>query len=330
MTLELTTKFRGISTSKSAKTTYTVADAISRAKANLRYIDRPSAVAARATAGLVDDDGNPIQGLREQCRAMRRAVEERAAKGGKNGSRVAEKIIFSLPNSWTPEQSEDVLNRLVQHFAPEGSEAKAFGVLHNDKPGNNHGHLLVVDGAESRESALARAKPGAQRIRRRDQVRLGDRGRPKQVRKEIADLLNAYAKENGIEGVEWRTKKERGLGEAMKHEGPQRRARISKSGHADAVSNHNEGIRALRAKEDQELSIFLNGSLGVQGDDLDGIFGPASESDKKKADKKRKGKRGRKRNIHTVKLKTAKAINNTLDAILNERAQDPIQGDIER
>lgn len=226
MRLELTTRFSGITTSPRAHSGgQAPATAAAQAKAHLRYIDRRSAAKyAHAAGPLYDSSGKPVATRKAAREAMRKAIQARAYKGGKTGSRVAEKLIFSLPNEFTGQASREALARIVARLVGD-SEAVAYGVVHTDRPGNLHCHVLVIDGAESMAAALAR-RPGAKRVRRRDHLRMNERGRPKEIRCLIASEINAVAAKNGIAGVEHRSFKDRGLQRRPgSHEGPQKRAR---------------------------------------------------------------------------------------------------------
>jgi len=242
--LELTTSFRNIST---AGGKLGGREAAAKAAAHLRYITRGTALEDVAAAGL--PPGSPAN----QRAAMRQAFRTAGEKGGKTGSRVAEKITVTLPNSWPREARKEALQRLCAHLAPKGSDAWAFGVTHHDKRGtaqpNEHIHIIAQDGAESRESALARkqaskseaeedAALGASgqrkvhRVRRQNVIRLGDRSRAKEMRTEMAGILNEIAESRGLERVEHRSFKERGIeAEPTVHEGPKVRALAAKRGH---------------------------------------------------------------------------------------------------
>lgn len=240
--LELTTRFRGITTSRKATTkrnttAASTGEAVGAAMANLRYITRDSALtdpvwfgdrAAEALDQLEPDA--PTKHRRKALRdTMRQALTERAQTGGKDGRLVAMRMTISLPNDWPAEAQDAALVALGRHFAPPGSEALAVGAQHRDKPNNAHLHLLVVDGRESEAAALDRlAKSGRipQRVRRRDVSRFNaDRGRPKQIRAEIAGILNTIAAARGLEGVEWESFKARGIQRTPDHHrGPARDA----------------------------------------------------------------------------------------------------------
>lgn len=220
--IELTTRFAGISTSPASRGVLMPAQAVSRAKANLRYICRPRALAAEVAVGLKDGEGVPLPPAAARAE-LRRRIERRAGQGGRRGIRVAERMILTLPNEWGRERGVEALTRVLARLLPLDSEAAAIGVIHAE-PGNLHAHVLAVDGRESPSAAQAR-RPGGKRIRRADVLRLGERGRPRALRALIAAELNAYAAQEGLEGVEWRSFEERDLGRSPgHHEGPGRRA----------------------------------------------------------------------------------------------------------
>lgn len=242
MTLELTTRFRGISTSgksgsKRNSAHATPSKAVGHAMANLRYITRDSAQAdvawfgqsARDVAKELGPNPTPEEQRKALHSNMRKALDERAEGGGKSGKMVATRVTISLPNSWPEEAQEEALLRIGHYFAPPTSEALAVGALHRDKPENRHLHFLIKDGRESEHEALMRRakekKVGEspKRIRRRDVNRFNaDLGRPKVIRAEIAQILNTIATKHDIERVEWKSFKERGIEKTpTTHRGPE-------------------------------------------------------------------------------------------------------------
>lgn len=281
MTLELTTTFRNISTAGGRAPS----DAAASACAHLRYIDRGPAVEFRATSNIAGAD------LKAQRADLRQAFRQIAEKGGKRGSRVAEKFVISLPNSWSADDRAEILRRLVEHIAPPDSDAKAWGVVHKDRPENRHIHIVAIDGAESRQDAVARkeagdwrrhpertqsadeavlgaTRPPRTRIVRRNVIRLGDKTRAKEVRSEIAGVINQLAAERGLERVEHRSFAERGLeGPAMVKEGHTVRQGHDPAGRAA----YNERIRGMRRREAAEVEEFLG--KGMVADDIDDLFG---------------------------------------------------------
>jgi len=283
--LELTTSFRNIST---AGGKLDGREAAAKAAAHLRYITRGPALEDVANAGL--PPGSPA----DQRAAMQQAFRSAGERGGKTGSRVAEKITVTLPNSWPREARKEALQRLCDHLAPDGSDAWAFGVTHRDKRGtaqpNEHIHIIAQDGAESRESALTRrqasqseaeedavlgasGKRKVRRVRRQNVIRLGDRSRAKEMRTEMAGILNDIAETRGIERVEHRSFKERGIeDEPMRHEGPKVRAVAEKTGHDPSTKI--DANRRIRAKRQ---SLF---SSTLMTQPIDDLFGDETPTEK--------------------------------------------------
>jgi len=252
--LELTTRFRSVSNgrTKAGKRN----GRASGAAAHLRYIDRESAVEFHSSRGLhaVDPDAQ-----KAELRAHFRAAEATGA-ARETGARIAEKMIISLPADWNAKTRQVGLERLLDHLAPEGSKVRAWGVVHDDKPDNPHIHIIAQDGDESRASARARAAAdGRKRARRQRVLRLGEKHRAKELRAEIAAVLNAVADERGGSRVEHKSFAERGIEDKspMRHEGPERRARVAKSNDLDAwlgfdpqqdpIATHNAAERSWRA-----------------------------------------------------------------------------------
>lgn len=251
MLLELTTRFTPITTGLGSKHQKSAAEAVAAGAAHLEYIMRPKAMNEVAWSGVPGADSTAMKA------AIRRRMGVLSRKGGKLGSRVAEKGIVSLPNGWPSEARTEAIERLSRHLAPLGSEAMAVVVTHKDKPGNSHLHFLALDGPESREAARAR-RPDAKRIRRAQVIRLGDRGRPQELREEIAGILNQVAAERGLEGVEWRSFKQRGISlPPTIHEGPTRRVRVSKTKQLDTVLQENEQRRRKRESAEDDLDGFF-------------------------------------------------------------------------
>lgn len=228
--LELTMRCAGISSSPKARGGLTATKASAKAKAHLRYIDRRSATRtkdARGAGRLMNPDGTPVRTRAQARAAIRSAIDTRAQRGGKNGSRVAEKLIFSLPNDFQGDAAREALGRILTRLVAD-SDALAYGVIHTDRPDNLHCHILAVDGAESIEAARKR-RPDAKRIRRQDQLRMGDLGRPKELREMIAEEINAVARKRGLTTVEHRSFEARGIAKLPgSHVGPQRIARTAR------------------------------------------------------------------------------------------------------
>lgn len=228
MTLELTTKFRGISTSPAARNNAgSTAATLKRCYGALNYAARETATGVIHWQGLSRPDGTPAVTPKQARLALRERFRTEAAKGGKVGRRIATTGIVSLPNSWSDDAIKSAITRLTLKLAPEGSEASAIVIQHIDKENNAHLHFIAVDGAESKVQAVERfsTNPKAQRVRRQNVQRLNERGAPKLWRSRIASILNDTAKEYEEVGVEWRSFVERGLRrKATAHDGLKRAA----------------------------------------------------------------------------------------------------------
>ena len=235
-TLELTTTIRRVSSSPKARSGLSPAAAAGRAVASIRYITRSTAAEAVEWSGARLDAAAP-EGHKAVKAALADAIHERAQEGGKQGRVVAGRFIVSLPIGWPLEARQEALRQVCTYLAPAGSDALAMGALHNDKPDNPHMHILAVDGLEAPELARARADarranmppgspPKAVLARRRDALRLNDLKRPKELRRDIAEILNTIAQREGLDGVEWRSFADRGITRpATTHDGPEKRAR---------------------------------------------------------------------------------------------------------
>jgi hypothetical protein len=241
-TLELTTTIRRVSSSPKARSGLTPSAAAGRAVASIRYITRDTAAEAVEWSGARLDAAAP-EGRKAVKAALTEAIHERSQEGGKQGRVIAGRFIVSLPIGWPLEARQDALRQVCALLAPPGSDALAMGALHNDKPDNPHMHILAVDGLEAPELARARADarkakqesmppgtpPKAVLARRRDALRLNDLKRPKELRRDIAAILNTIAARQGLDGVEWRSFAERGIARpATTHDGPEKRARVRK------------------------------------------------------------------------------------------------------
>lgn len=247
--IELSTRFSGITTSPQARNGgVSVEKAAEKAKANLRYIARSTAVAKgnRFGAGaMINPDGSGVRSALEGRAAMRKAIDARSIAGGQNGKRVAEKLMLSLPNDFIGKPAKEALRRIMKRLLAD-SDAIAYGVIHTDRPDNLHCHILAVDGQESITSARKR-RPGAKRVRRRDQLRMNERGRPREVRQLIAEEINAVAEAYGLTKVEHRSFKDRGITRKPgTHVGPPQVARIEREARqerAHVSSRDRKGIR---------------------------------------------------------------------------------------
>lgn len=248
MTLELSTTFRGISTA-----TLTPADAAGKAAANLRYITRESA----AKMMLERREGGPVQVLNRENLAQtlthfRAKAKARSEEGGQNGRRVAEKMMFSVPNSWSAKTTLNATAEVCRMLAPEGSKVELVAAIHTDKENNRHVHVFAFDDEESLESAKAR-RPDAKRVRRQNVIRLSETGgeRHKQLRADIAHALNRVAARDGAEQVEWRSFEDRGIAdrEPGKHHGPAKPRLKEHHRAAVAAAERAEAERLARRKK---------------------------------------------------------------------------------
>lgn len=241
MTLELTTKFRGISTSPAArKHAGSAAETLKRCYGALNYAAREAATGRMTWKGLRRPDGLPAVSPKQARLALRARFRAEAAKGGKVGRRIATTGIVSLPNSWSEDAIKSAMDRLAAELAPTGSEASAIVIQHIDKENNAHLHFIAVDGIESREQAIERVKGNAQaqRVRRQNVQRFNERGAPKRWRRRIATILNDTATDYGEACVEWRSFEARGLRrKATLHDGPEKRARESRNQDLKSISD---------------------------------------------------------------------------------------------
>jgi hypothetical protein len=285
--LELTTKFSGISTSPKARKCFSPVMAAANAAANLRYITRDTAAEEIQCHGaFINPDGSPAKTPREMKAAMRREMEERSKRGGKSGVRVAEKVIFSLPNDFGPQAQKEALNLICTTLMKDSESVLIIGAIHRDKSNNLHGHLLAKDGLESRRSAQAR-NPDAVRIRQKEVMRMGDYGQKKELRALFADCINQVADKHGLTRVEHRSYKTRGIEvDPTQHEGPQRRARTAKTGTLEPVQLRNKAKRKRRHKINQPIKSAFSAVMTAiepdqEIDDLSAFFGEIAQAGKR-------------------------------------------------
>lgn len=217
---ETTVRLTHISTSSKARSGLSVADAVGAAKANLRYITRddaaqPGDVIAMSNGVILDGSPDDLKA------AAREAIDNRSQRHtDAYGVRLADKLIVSLPRDATMDEQRTMCAAILADFTAD-SEAFGMAAIHTDKRGNPHAHFLFVDGLESIAAAKAR-RPGAQRVRRADALRLNEGGNRQEVRERIAATINAVAAPAGRRLAEVRSFKERGIDrEPQRHEGPQ-------------------------------------------------------------------------------------------------------------
>lgn len=263
MALELTTRFSPITTGRGAKKQKSPKNAAASGTAHLKYITRQDAIAGAAWSGV------PGETQKERELLIQTRMRVLAERGGELGCRIAEKGIVSLPNSWPPGAQQEAAQRIAQHLAPLGSEAMALVVIHKDKPNNAHLHFLAVDGAESHVAARAR-RPDAKRVRRANVIRLGDRGRPQELRREIASIINSIAEEKNLDGVEWRSFKERDIGhQPTLHEGPSRMSNESKDSYKISQIEENNRRRKKRSEIKNAIyELFDSGGTPINLEDF--------------------------------------------------------------
>lgn len=208
---ELTTVFRATSAAK----TKSQAQAANSARAHIRYITRPEAkpvvITSQHSRTITAKEGREL---------ISKAANDRA-KQRKNG-RVLERVVISLPKELDIREQAIVTKRIVDDISFNG-KLVAVATIHRDRPENPHLHLTIVDAKESREEAQAR-RPGAQRVRQQDRLRLGELGAPELWRDRIGRVMNQTIKRLGkadLVHVETRSFTERGIEtEATAHKGP--------------------------------------------------------------------------------------------------------------
>lgn len=204
---------------------------IEGAKANLGYVARDaardnSADLIFAHAGEIKD-GSEVP-VYEMKKRMSQSIEERAKKHRKNvGIRLSDTFIVSLPNDATPEECREMAKGMLSHLVGD-SDAHALAAIHSDKERNKHLHILFTDGQETRESAIAR-NPKAKRVRRRDFGQLNEGGKPKELRRKMAEIINGVGEREGRRFAEHRTLKERGIERRPQiHEGQEVQDKIAR------------------------------------------------------------------------------------------------------
>lgn len=229
---EATISLSHISTSLRARNACSITDAVKKAKANLRYITRGDA--AHAVDLLGYHRGTHFFGNNENDRnALRQiayeAIEQRAKKHTqKNGVRLADKIIVSLPNDATDEQHRRMICSVLEDLGTD-SEAHLFAALHRDRAGNPHAHILAVDGLESSQAARER-RPGAKRIRRKEHLQLNAGGNRKAFRERVAAHINRISESENCKRAEYRSYNDRGIEQnPQAHEGVQLREKNERS-----------------------------------------------------------------------------------------------------
>ena len=206
-------------------------EACLRAVAHIDYCRRGAGGLAPVVVGKIHSQMNAVDFVK--CRIIQMSDKPQI--------RVLEKIQMDLPNEFTEEQSREVLRRYLSSEIGD-SEAVGLAWLHR-KLGNNHAHVNIVDGLETKKSAKARAAKRKEsgtgektRVRRRNHLRYGelfkrhpgtlgpeDNGQKTKayLRHRWAQTVNEYAREVGVEvHFEHRSLEERGIKfRPMEHEG---------------------------------------------------------------------------------------------------------------
>lgn len=231
---EMSFTLKHISTSSKVRKPISVSDAVGKSKANITYITRQNAA---TDEDILYATANGVEiGERKKCEAMRAAIDERANRHREGvGIRLADKMMLSLPADATPEEHRKMATAVMRHLVND-SEASALGAIHRDREGNPHLHILYVDGLETQAAAKIR-RPEAKRVRRQDNGRLNDGGRPKELRAEFAEIINEVGQKNGRNFAEHRSFKERGLEATPQvHEGVQVREKRDRTKDDQKVS----------------------------------------------------------------------------------------------
>lgn len=223
-----TINIRHISTSAKARGGLSAGAARKAALNNLAYICRADAAADFDIIGhcqgetLIAEDAIDRAAMREMSRWAINARAERHTDA--NGVRLADKLIVSLPRDATCEHHREMVAGIVSNLGAD-SNAWLVAAIHRDRRGNPHAHILAIDGLEAHEAAKAR-RPEAQRVRRRDALRLNEGGNRQVLRARIAAQINAISLREGYRLAEVRSLTEQGIERiAQAHDGPRGSAR---------------------------------------------------------------------------------------------------------
>ena len=222
-----TINIRHISTSSRSRSALSVGAARKAALDNLTYICRaevahPDVLGHSQGETLIAEDTTDRAAMREMTRW---AIDARAARHSEaNGVRLADKLIISLPADATAEHHREMVSAIMADLGGN-SDAWLVGAIHRDRVGNPHAHILAIDGLETREDAQAR-RPDAQRIRRRDALRLNEGGNRQELRVRIAARINAVSRREGYRLAEVRSLADQGVERGPQtHDGPSGSAR---------------------------------------------------------------------------------------------------------
>lgn len=223
-----TINIRHISTSAKSRSGLSANAAGKAALDNLAYICRADAAADFDIIGhcqgetLIAEDATDRAAMREMSRW---AIDARAKRHtDANGIRIADKLIVSLPRDATHEHHREMVAGIVSDLGAD-SDAWLVAAIHRDRRGNPHAHILAIDGLETHEAAKAR-RPDAQRVRRRDALRLNEGGNRQELRARIAAQINAISLREGYRLAEVRSLADQGIERiAQTHDGPHGSAR---------------------------------------------------------------------------------------------------------
>ncbi|MFZ3585131.1 MobA/MobL family protein [Loktanella sp. DJP18] len=228
MTYAATINIRHISTSAKSRGGLSINAAKKAAFDNLTYICRTDAAADFDIIGhcqgetLIAEDATDRAAMREMSRWAIDARAERHTEA--NGIRLADKLIVSLPRDATWEHHREMVAAIISDLGRD-SDAWLVAAIHRDRKGNPHAHILAIDGLETHEAAKAR-RPDAQRVRRRDMLRLNEGGNRQSLRVRIAAQINAISLREGYRVAEVRSLAEQGIERiAQAHIGPRGSAR---------------------------------------------------------------------------------------------------------
>jgi hypothetical protein len=223
-----TINIRHISTSSRGRSSLSVSGARKAALDNLSYATRASKTDDLDIIGhsqgetLIATDAADRAAMWDMSRWAIDARAERHTDA--NGIRLADKMIVSLPADASPEHHREMVGSILSDLGGD-SDAWLVAAIHRDRAGNPHAHILAIDGLETREAAHAR-RPDAQRIRRRDQLRLNEGGNRPELRRRIAAQINLVADREGYRRAEIRSLSDQGIDRAaQEHQGPKGSAR---------------------------------------------------------------------------------------------------------
>jgi hypothetical protein len=222
-----TINIRHISTSTRGRSPLSIDAAHSAAMGNLRYICRAEVenfdiIGHSQGETLIAKNAIDRSAMREMTQWAINARAERHTEA--NGVRLADKLIISLPADATDRHHREMVSAILADLGSD-SDAWLVAAIHRDRRGNPHAHILAVDGLETFRAAQAR-RPDAQRVRRRDALRLNEGGNRQALRARIAAQINTISEREGYRRAEVRSLAAQGVERAPQtHYGPQGSAR---------------------------------------------------------------------------------------------------------